>query len=208
MANRWRRGSKPSWRDATAFVGEVPSTVPPDSTSAASATPTRSPPATLQSIHDPNTNDQFPELTRFQIPTPRISVQLMSVRAKIRTATPASPAANEGSSTCFTAGQRRAPQLLSRRQRKRYRRQKAIEATAGAPVLLGGWGPDSELTRGDLLLVRRAVRERWETSPENGAAIIRGITAAALASNNGRMVNSVVRVCLDVAAAQQREALR
>ena len=58
--------------------------------------------------------------------------------------------------------------MASRRQRKRKRLEvepstSAGEATAKTPGFAGGWGRGLPRQRGDLAMIRRAVREGWET---------------------------------------------
>ena len=91
--------------------------------------------------------------------------------------------------------------MPSRKKRKRDRRR--AEATAEAPVLKGGWGKGSDLRPGDLLLIRRAVREGWPTPPAVCDAIIRDVVTAALEAEKPRLTLAAVRVCIDVVKDQQ-----
>jgi hypothetical protein len=50
------------------------------------------------------------------------------------------------------------------RRERRYRR-KMAKAVAQGPECAGGWGKDSPISRSDWLLVRRAIREGWDTPP-------------------------------------------
>jgi hypothetical protein len=50
--------------------------------------------------------------------------------------------------------------MPSRTKRKRYRLR--TQATASSPKIAGGWGRGSPVTRGDLRLLRHAIREVWD----------------------------------------------
>lgn len=63
--------------------------------------------------------------------------------------------------------------MPSRRKRKRERRK--AEATAQRPKVRGDWGECAPLSRGELLLVRHAIRERWPVPPEVRQAIVDGV---------------------------------
>jgi hypothetical protein len=91
--------------------------------------------------------------------------------------------------------------MPSRKKRKRDRRR--AEATAEAPVLRGGWGRGSEIRPADLLLIRQAVREGWETDPDKGAAIIQDVVVSAMESQEARLTIAAVRVLIDVVKAEQ-----
>jgi hypothetical protein len=79
----------------------------------------------------------------------------------------------------------------------------ASEATAAAPVLRGGWGRGSEVQPSDLLLIRKAVREDWDTPPEVCAAIIKDVVTSVLKSQKPRLTLAAVRVCIDMVKANQ-----
>jgi hypothetical protein len=85
--------------------------------------------------------------------------------------------------------------MSSRKKRKRDRRR--AEATAQGPILRGGWGRGSEIRPRDLLLIRQAIREGWETPPDVGAAIIRDVVSSALDAKKPRLSLAAVRVCID-----------
>lgn len=91
--------------------------------------------------------------------------------------------------------------MPSRKKRKRDRRR--AEATAQGPGLLGGWGKGSDLRPGDLLLIRRAVREGWATPPAVCDAIIRDVVASALHVQKPRLTLAAVRVVIDMVKDQQ-----
>lgn len=91
--------------------------------------------------------------------------------------------------------------MPSRKKRKRYCRR--AEATAEAPILQGGWGRGSEIRPRDLLLIRQAIREGWDTPPAVAAAIIRQVVSSALAAQKPRLSLAAVRVCIDVVKAEQ-----
>lgn len=52
--------------------------------------------------------------------------------------------------------------MPSRRRRKRYRRETA-EATARTPGFCRGWGRGAPVGARDVAMVRRAIREGWQT---------------------------------------------
>jgi hypothetical protein len=85
--------------------------------------------------------------------------------------------------------------MPSRKKRKRDRRR--AEATAQGPILRGGWGRGSEIRPRDLLLIRQAIREGWETPPEVGAAIIDQVVTSALESKDARLTIAACRVLID-----------
>ncbi len=86
--------------------------------------------------------------------------------------------------------------MPSRKKRKRDRRR--AEATATAPVLLGGWGKDSDLRPGDLLLIRQAIREGWDVSPPVRDAIVREIIPVAIDTIRPRLTLGAIRVVIDM----------
>lgn len=106
--------------------------------------------------------------------------------AKIRTAT---------NDRAHVSGHRRPSSL--RRLRKRYRRQLAAEATAASP-LLGGWGKGSDLRPGDLLLIRKAIREGWDTPQAVRDAIVRDVVMRALDVRRPRLTLAVIRCAIDM----------
>ena len=83
-----------------------------------------------------------------------------------------------------------------RRLRKRYRRRTA-EATATAP-LLGGWGQSSEIRACDLLLVRQAIREGWDTPQHVRDAIVRDVVISSLNAQRPRLTLAAVRCAIDM----------
>jgi hypothetical protein len=91
--------------------------------------------------------------------------------------------------------------MPSRKKRKRDRRR--AEATAEAPVLRGGWGKSSEIRPGDLLLIRQAIREGWDTPPDAAAAIINDVVGAAVESKKPRLTIAACRVVIDCVKAVQ-----
>ena len=86
--------------------------------------------------------------------------------------------------------------MPSRKKRKRDRRR--AEATATAPVLIGGWGKDSDLRPGDMLLIRKAIREGWNTPQPVRDAIVGEILPAALDPIRPRLTLAAVRVAIDM----------
>lgn len=52
--------------------------------------------------------------------------------------------------------------MPSRRRRKRWRRETA-GATAKKPSYCGGWGRGAPIGHRDVAMVRRAIREGWQT---------------------------------------------
>ena len=52
--------------------------------------------------------------------------------------------------------------MPSRRRRKRYQRETA-EATARTPGFCRGWGRGAPIRYRDVAMVRRAIREGWQT---------------------------------------------
>lgn len=72
-----------------------------------------------------------------------------------------------------------------------------------APVLKGGWGKSSDLRPGDLLLIRRAVREGWDTPKPVCDAIIRDVVVAALDAQKPRLTLAAIRTAIDMVKDQQ-----
>ena len=91
--------------------------------------------------------------------------------------------------------------MPSRKKRKRDRRR--AEATATAHVLKGGWGKSSDLRPGDLLLVRQAIREGWNTPKPVCDAIIRDVVIAALDAQKPRLTLAAIRTAIDMVKDQQ-----
>ncbi len=102
----------------------------------------------------------------------------------------------------------------SRRKRKRYRRltqaqgteasrrgdRPETQATApGKPLPSGGWGETAELwsdvSRGDLVLLRHAVRENWPIPVERRPVIIQGLSDL-IGNTDPRRTIGVARVFL------------
>src|SRR4051812_12860635 len=63
--------------------------------------------------------------------------------------------------------------MPSRKKRKRYRLRAA--ATVSEPKSRGGWGKGL-VTRSDLRLLRRAIRENWQPTDEVCGEIVRDVT--------------------------------
>lgn len=59
-----------------------------------------------------------------------------------------------------------------RSRRERRYRQKQAKAAALDPNLTRGWGPDSQISRGDLRRVATAIRRGWDVPPNVRAAIV------------------------------------
>ncbi|QDS99950.1 hypothetical protein [Adhaeretor mobilis] len=66
--------------------------------------------------------------------------------------------------------------MPSRKKRKRDRRR--AEATASSSRTHGGWGNGLPVDRGDLLLVRRAIRYGWPVPPEVRQAVVDDLCAS------------------------------
>jgi hypothetical protein len=90
--------------------------------------------------------------------------------------------------------------MSSRRKRKRERRQEAAEATATLETPRGvrGAGPRPGLSRSDLLVIRRAIRERWPVPPDHAAGLMAGVEAMAT-SDVARYTIAAAKVCLAIA---------
>jgi hypothetical protein len=86
---------------------------------------------------------------------------------------------------------------------KRYRaRLKMAKATANSPECWGLWGQGSPVTRSDLLLLRRAIREDWPVPEHVREAVIHDVVAIATDDTSGpRMWVSAARVIIEMEAA-------
>ncbi len=180
-APMWPIASKRCSRASTASAAAATARARSSSTVGAKLTPSRSPDAMAP-------------------PTPHheSGCNPMTIRARIRTAKPASPSAISG-------GKRKASPFQSRRSRKRHRRNIA-EATARAPQLRGGWGQGSEIRASDLLLIRRAVREDWPVPQAESEALIGDVVlSAARADDKPRLQIAAVRVVIDVVKSHHGE---
>jgi hypothetical protein len=61
------------------------------------------------------------------------------------------------------------------RAERRYR-QKLAKAGGPIPGTAGGWGKDYEVDRGDLVLLRKAIRQRWSIPAATRQAITARLT--------------------------------
>jgi hypothetical protein len=93
-----------------------------------------------------------------------------------------------------------------RRQWQRDRRKNADERAA-QPRSLRGWGVGLPVTRLDLAMVRRAIRENWLVPRYAAAAALKDISDLALTSPNPRRVVGAVRVIIAAEDANQRAEL-
>lgn len=85
---------------------------------------------------------------------------------------------------------------IQKEAEKRDRRR--AEATATAPVLLGGWGKGSDLRPSDELLIRKTIRGGWDTPQPVRDAIVRDIVPAALDPIRPRLTLTVIRTVIDM----------
>ncbi|MBA3483929.1 MAG: hypothetical protein H0T51_19155 [Pirellulales bacterium] len=96
--------------------------------------------------------------------------------------------------------------MPSRKKRKRHRRR--AEATATRPESQGGWGTGYPVTRRDLAMARRAIRENWPAPAAVRAAVIADICEVALTDDAPLRVQiSAVRTVIDAEAVNQRADL-
>ena len=99
--------------------------------------------------------------------------------------------------------------MASRTKRKRYR-QKQAKATAAGLQYAGGWGKGAPIQRADLLLVRRAIKERWPvpaTTRDEIVARMFELFDEADTTNNARLSNSISRLVIEMEVANQRSLL-
>jgi hypothetical protein len=91
--------------------------------------------------------------------------------------------------------------MTSRAVRKRERRRKARQqATAGPDIVeRWGWGQPAHSVRGDLALIRKAVRERWAVPAAMRQALVDAVMQA-LESSDGPGMNSHQSARLSLAA--------
>jgi len=80
------------------------------------------------------------------------------------------------------------------RRERRYRRRLA-KAVAIEPAKLGGWGKDSIIGRGDWLLIRQAIRERWDVPAATRKAVCDRI-GDLLDNAETRMLTAIARAAL------------
>jgi len=66
------------------------------------------------------------------------------------------------------------------------------------PNFKRGWGKDSDLLPGDLLLILQSVREGWNTPKPVCDAIIREVVVAALDAQKPRLTLAAVRCAIDM----------
>ncbi len=92
--------------------------------------------------------------------------------------------------------------MPSRKKRKRDRRR--AEATAAVPVLKGDWGAESKRPRGDMLLIRKAIRGGWDVPQAVRDAIVDDVIPAALESIRPRLTLSAVRAVIEMVEADRR----
>jgi hypothetical protein len=91
--------------------------------------------------------------------------------------------------------------MPSRAVRKRARRRQARQQATASPNIVErwGWAEPTDLVPGDLALIRRAIRERWNipdaTRPQVVAAIMR-----LLDSRSGIMANEYMRDSVTIGA--------
>jgi hypothetical protein len=96
--------------------------------------------------------------------------------------------------------------MPSRKKRKRDRHR--AEATATHPESQGGWGNGYPVTRSDLAMARRAIREDWPAPAAVRAAVISDICVVALSDDASLRVQiSAVRTVVDAEAVNQRADL-
>jgi hypothetical protein len=92
------------------------------------------------------------------------------------------------------------------RAERRYR-QKQAKAGGPIPGTAGGWGKDSEVDRGDLLLIRKAIRQRWSTPAATRQAIVARLSqllSEAKTAGNVRLQLSIFATYIDMQADNHR----
>lgn len=97
--------------------------------------------------------------------------------------------------------------MPSRRKRKRERRTSA-EATASPSEGRGGWGRGLPIKAQDMYLVRRSIRERWQTPVPIRSYVVADITQVALEDGAGiRRVMAAVHVLVEMEGENQTREL-
>ena len=97
--------------------------------------------------------------------------------------------------------------MPSRTKRKRYRR-KVAKATAEGHHYAGGWGRGAEIGRGDLQLVRLAIRECWSvpaTTCDDIVARLSELLDEPLTPENSRMQLAVCQTVVSMVGDNQRQ---
>ena len=100
--------------------------------------------------------------------------------------------------------------MPSRLARKRHRRREArLKATAPGPNIFEawGWGTAAHRVRGDLQLVRQAIRDDWPTSPSARQAIVEAVGQLfdRQCRAPDRTIIAAVRTAIAMEAFNQRE---
>lgn len=106
----------------------------------------------------------------------------------------------------WSAGEGRRSKSRSKRKRDRRR----AEATAPSPKIKGGWGHGLPVSNSDLLLVRRAIRDKWPVSQCVRDLVVEDVTHVALGEANlssSRLI-SAVTVLISMEEADQIAELR
>ena len=97
------------------------------------------------------------------------------------------------------------------RRERRYRRKQA-KAAAIDPNLTRGWGPDSQISRGDLRRVATAIRREWDVPPNVRAAIVARIeeiiTTDTSTDKGGRLLIAAANAVIAMVADNQRRVFR
>ena len=96
----------------------------------------------------------------------------------------------------------------SRKKRKRYRRRLQAEAIALGPALAGGWGKGSPVSRSDLQLVRRAIREGWPVSAEVKRLIIDDVGRIFDTAESMRLKAQAAQLVVAMESENQRAELK
>jgi len=95
----------------------------------------------------------------------------------------------------------------SRKKRKRNHRRLQVEAIARSPQPRGGWGQGTSVTRGDLLLVRQAIREGWPVSAEVKRLVADDVWRAFDADESLRLLIAIARTAVAMEGVNQRAEL-
>ena len=95
----------------------------------------------------------------------------------------------------------------SRKKRQRCRRRELAEAIAYCPKTSGGWGQGLEVSRSDLLLVRRAIREGWPVSAEAKRFVVADVCRVFDTTQSPRMLAAAAWAVVAMEGANQRAEL-